>query len=367
VLALQYVSAFYSLLLIALTYSCVELHGHNFRLIVWLWKPFHRCFVKIRRRWDSKASVIDVFATFLLLSYSKLLFVSLFLLKGTEIHNADSVHASGTSHVLWVDATVHYLSKEHLPFAITACLTLFFISLPPILLIFYPCKVFKRCPNCCHKRSWHALHTFVEAFYGCYKEGVTGGWDFRSMSGISMFFRFLVVIINFHILYQVCWLVCALIILSLSMLILIVQPYKKSYMNVLDGLLLGLLGALMLLIVTFEFLLPSSRNETLPIIFVIACGFPQLMLLLSVTYRQLKVKLIVGYIAGKVSAWLKKIHKQNQAEDELSWANSLPHRLVNPNQYNKSLLSESEETHANFETFTVLGQVQPAYTYGSIS
>ena len=108
------------------------------------------------------------------------------------------------------------------------------------------------------------------------------------MSGIYMLFHFIVVIVSCHILYQICWLVCTLIVLRLSMPILIVQPYKKSYMNVLDGLLLGLLGALTLLIVTFEFLLPSSRNETLPIMFVIACGFPQLVLLLSVTYRQLK-------------------------------------------------------------------------------
>ena len=41
VLALQYVSTFYPLLLIALTYACVELHGHNLKPIVWLWKPFH--------------------------------------------------------------------------------------------------------------------------------------------------------------------------------------------------------------------------------------------------------------------------------------------------------------------------------------
>ena len=40
VLALQYVSAFYPLLLIALTYACVELHGHNFRPIVWLGNHF---------------------------------------------------------------------------------------------------------------------------------------------------------------------------------------------------------------------------------------------------------------------------------------------------------------------------------------
>ena len=74
------------------------------------------------------------------------------------------------------------------------------------------------------------------------------------------------------------------------MLILIVQPYKKRYMNVLDALLLALLGFLTLLIVTFEFLLPSSRDETLPIIFMIACGLPQLVLLLSVSYRKLKGK-----------------------------------------------------------------------------
>ena len=64
-------------------------------------------------------------ATFLLLSYSKLLFVSLFLLGETVIYNADSDHGSGTSLVLWVDATVCYLSKEHLPFAIAAYITLF--------------------------------------------------------------------------------------------------------------------------------------------------------------------------------------------------------------------------------------------------
>ena len=97
VLALQYVSAFYPLLLITLTYACVELHGHNFRPIVWLWKPFHRCCVNARRRWDTKASLIDVFATFLLLSYSKFLYVSLYLLDETVIHNADGEHVSGTS------------------------------------------------------------------------------------------------------------------------------------------------------------------------------------------------------------------------------------------------------------------------------
>ena len=43
--AFGYISAFYPILLIFLTWVCIELHGRNFRPLVWLWRPFHRCFV----------------------------------------------------------------------------------------------------------------------------------------------------------------------------------------------------------------------------------------------------------------------------------------------------------------------------------
>jgi len=73
---LEYIEAFYPLILILLTYICIKLHDHNFRPVVLLWKPFHRSFVFFRRNWDSEACVINAFATFLLLSFSKVLFVS---------------------------------------------------------------------------------------------------------------------------------------------------------------------------------------------------------------------------------------------------------------------------------------------------
>ena len=44
---LGYISAFYPPLLIFLTWVGVELHDHNFRPLVWLWRPFHRCFVRL--------------------------------------------------------------------------------------------------------------------------------------------------------------------------------------------------------------------------------------------------------------------------------------------------------------------------------
>ena len=72
----------------------------------------------------------------------------------------------------------------------------------------------------------------------------------------------------------------------------------------------------------------GHRHKSLPLIFVISFGLPQLVLLLSVTYRQLKGMRSVQYIAGKVGTLLKKIRPRNQAGDDLSDANSLPHRLV---------------------------------------
>ena len=102
------------------------------------------------------------------------------------------------------------------------------------------------------------------------------------MSGVYRLLRFVVVIVSYYIVNQGCWLLYTLMF-KIFILILIVQPYKKSYMSVLDGLLLVLMGLLTLLNVTFQYLLPTA-NEILPLIFVITTGFPQLVLLLTVTY-----------------------------------------------------------------------------------
>jgi len=158
------------------------------------------------------------------------------------------------------------------------------------------------------------------------------------MSGVYLLFRFLLLIGSFKIGNITGWLLRALMFLSLSILILIVQPYKKSYMNVLDSLLLALLGFLTLLIVTFQyFSIVTDGHEIQAIMFVMLCGFPQLILVLSVIYRQLEGKRIVQSIAKQVSTLLKQACTRNHAEDQLSDANPLPHRLISPNQYKKSV------------------------------
>ena len=80
ILALDYIIAIYPLLLIALSYLLVLLYDRNVHLVVCLWKPFVPLFIRFRRQWNIRNSLVDTFATFLLLSYVKILSVSVDLL-----------------------------------------------------------------------------------------------------------------------------------------------------------------------------------------------------------------------------------------------------------------------------------------------
>ena len=184
VLALDYAIAVYPLLLIVITYSLTELHDHNFRLIVWLWKPFHRCFVCFRREWNIKNSLIDAFCTFLLLSYFKFLSVSFDLLVPVSVFN---VHGeTSKKRYLFFDGSVEYFGPEHLPFGILAlAVFLVFNILPLVLLCLYPCQCFQRCLNYCRIRC-QALHIFMDSFQGCYKNRTSNTYDCRWFAALYL-------------------------------------------------------------------------------------------------------------------------------------------------------------------------------------
>ena len=54
-------------------YVLIHMHDRNYRIVVFLWKPFHVCFTRCRQIWDIRNSVVDTFAAFVILSYSKVL------------------------------------------------------------------------------------------------------------------------------------------------------------------------------------------------------------------------------------------------------------------------------------------------------
>ena len=168
-LALGYLNAVFGLVLIITVYVLVELHARNVRLVVWLWRPFGMCFSRFRRQLNTKASLIDAFATFILLSYSKFTITSIMLLVPTELFNI-SGHVVG--HVLLYNSAVEYFGTKHLPLAVVAIIVLItFVLLPPLAMILYPFKCVQRCLTRCRLHR-PALVAFMDAIQGCCKDGV---------------------------------------------------------------------------------------------------------------------------------------------------------------------------------------------------
>ena len=192
---LDYISIVIPIFLIILSWICIELHGRNCRPLVCLWKPFHKCLVTVRRAWNGKADIIDVFATFLLLSYSKLVYQSFTLLDCTSI--CSNAEKGVLKRVMMMDVNIPCWSTKHLLFVVPVLITVFIFNiLPALLLVCYPTKVFRRCLTKC-KINGLFLVTFIERFQGCCKNGLDGGKDLRSFSGVYLFLRYLPALKNY--------------------------------------------------------------------------------------------------------------------------------------------------------------------------
>ena len=141
-LSLDYAVAFYPLLLVILTYILISLHSRDVRLVVWLWKPFRKVFLSIRKDWDMEGSIVKAFATFFMLSYLKIVTVTADLLVYTKMYtlgfNEKRYHVKLT---LFSDASVEYFRGTHFYYGIVATLVgIFTVLLPLVFLVMYPMR-----------------------------------------------------------------------------------------------------------------------------------------------------------------------------------------------------------------------------------
>ena len=240
VLSLDYIIAAYPLALIILTYTLVRLHYHNCTLVVWLWRPFISCFARCRRQWDIQNSLVDAFATFLLLSYVKFLSASFEILIPTFSWDMENTMQPA---VLYYDGTVEYFGKDyvHLPYALLAiAVLLVFTFLPILLLCLYPCRCFQRVLNRYHLSS-QTLHTFMDIFQGSFKDGTNGTRDCRYFAAVYLIAR---VVLYLSVGISVVTFNTAMIssVLLVGIVLLAVfQPYKHSLYNKLDIYLAAIL------------------------------------------------------------------------------------------------------------------------------
>ena len=231
VLSLDYIIAAYPLALIILTYTLVRLHYHNCTLVVWLWRPFISCFARCRRQWDIQNSLVDAFATFFLLSYVKFLSVSFDILMPTIMWDSEF---SRQGIVLYNDGTIEYLGRTHLPYAVLAISVLLVFTLLPILLLcLYPCRCFQRFLNRFNVNS-QVLHTFMDTFQGCFKDGTNGTRDCRYFPSIYLIIR-----VTSHLGFMLTDVfdntsILVAMLLTVVMLLSFFHPYKKCIYNHVD-------------------------------------------------------------------------------------------------------------------------------------
>lgn len=178
-IAMDYIVAFYPFLLTFLAYVCSRLHRRGFKLIIYLWMPFKWSLNRIHLKIDVERVTADVLATFLQLSYSKIIFVSFSLLAYVTPFNAkgESVYPV----ILYYDSKIAYLSRAHFPyFVLSAAMLVIFAFFPMVLLFISPMQIFQRF---CPKPNWLNLDGFVESFNVCYKDGTGGTKDYRFFGG----------------------------------------------------------------------------------------------------------------------------------------------------------------------------------------
>ena len=327
VFSLQYMTVLYPILFIAVCACVIELHARNYCLIVLLWTPFKRCFAKLRRSWNGQRSVIDVFAAFLIIAYTKLVCVTIYLLIPIYPFNSKG-QSIGSS--LFIDPSIVFLNKEHQPFFIMALLILFLLVIPPPL--FFLLYQFSRFQKVLEKLKLRqqCVIALMDNFHGAFKDGTEHTQDCRWFAGFYFILRILIVCLTFlseNTLKE--RFIDIVVIVAVWLIVAVVRPYKKNMYNVIDCFIL----ATMLFNVVFSvyFTVPKSASSYSPPILLagIVAYFPVLCVTLYVMY------LLIVYMKNCYS-FQRRCHNKWEGLSLLHSAingDDIPHRILSPGDY----------------------------------
>ena len=254
VLAFEYIIALYPLVLITTAYICIELYDKNYRVIVYMWKPFSWCLLSIRKcnvlnLNAAKYSIVNAFASFIILSYSKIFITCCNFFKSTQLYKVDGqiVYEDGMKYQYYLsyNASVPYFGPQHKPYFVTAIIIHTVFNIFPMLLLFmYPTRIFQKALGYFSRVRWHFLHTFMDSFQGHYKNGTNNTRDYRYFSGMYLLIRiihFVPSIFDMKFRQKTNFLKF-LAPYIFSVLFGVFRPYKKDIYNHVDCAFFGLLA-----------------------------------------------------------------------------------------------------------------------------
>ena len=333
VLAMEYIVAIYPLILIGVTYVCIEQYDKDFTM----WLPLKWFLSKVSWKVDLRSSIIDTFATFLHLSYSKLIFVSFNLLGYIAPYNARGEHVY--PNVLYYDAEIPYISKAHLPYFILSITTLLLLVVyPVVLLLLYPTKTFQKCLGQFSGINWHPLHAFADSFNGCYKNGTNGTRDYRYFGAF-----YLVVRILFYLPSVISEVESAIMLtaipLIVSLMFGVLRPYKNNFYNGIDALLFSVLelNQIWVLYTAYSFKIPTVVQgglSSLPFIYLLILIIYKLMYICTPKLLENLTQICCGSIKCRaLQGHTNSSHQEGQREIEDDSDTDIPDRIRNPENY----------------------------------
>ena len=331
-IALDYAIAVYPLVLVLISFVLMKLYLRNFKPIVFLWKPFHKLFTRIRRNWNVQTSVVDAYATLFLLSFSKVLNVTFDLLGPTTAYK---LNPNEGVTVVYNDANINYFSHEHmLPYGLLGIVFLiFFVILPVMTLLLYPCRCCRACLKSTRLNSM-CLLTFVNAFYACYKDGSESNTkDYRYFAAFYLMVRILLFIVYTITLGSIFFAFAAAIFLLFTLLIITVQPHKSefSHYTKIDATFLLLLVIMCTVFLGINIATVKGHRHIeacfiLAVIFGIVpfIYFGGVLVYTIHTQKKWDLQIISHY-----RAWRRGYRVIEDPDDD----SSLPDRLLNPTSY----------------------------------
>ena len=345
ILALDYAVAIYPILLTVVSYFLIELHARNCGIVVILWKPFRYFLGHFRRNWDSRTTVIDAYATFFLLSYTKFLTVSADLLTPVRLY---SLKNDSVTWVLYYDATVIYFDQEHLPYAILAIVMCSaFTIIPTLLLLVYPFRGFHKILNSLKFHS-QMLTTLMDSFQGCYKDGTEPGTrDCRWFVAVPLIGRFALLLAYSLTLDSTLTALAACIAMIIIILTVTVQPYKTTFAHYskIDVFFWGCMVIFYSLAqsVDFDSLKSATEIKCLRILAMLVAIIPLLYMICVTAYWLLKRRAESVKLISRIKAW-----RRGYVNIETDSEAVLPDRMVNPDNYQEITLQDPTGSMASF-------------------
>ena len=239
---LEYLVTLYPLYLIVLAYSLRILCQYCSHFLIHSWKPLRSCFNLQSVNKNTSKSLIDVYASFFVLSLSKLMSTTIALLLPVTVSALSEDGNITTYSALYLDGSKDYFGHEHSVYGILALVTTLFLVLIPTIVISLHSFKFSRQfleDRMFTRRTGILIHHFVEKFQGYYKNGSAGTRDYRWFSSFHI-----ALITTMHLLYGLLssteiYLVGGGILLIAASVFPLLQPYKNElYSKISFGLFL---------------------------------------------------------------------------------------------------------------------------------